>query len=98
MIRCNREGRKSATADETASVAFLLGVKGRVLTDDPEVADMCDIDMALTGWPWGEGNFSWVEPTSWACLALRRVGQREHPRVTDGDAGGSGDAVRGCRL
>src|SRR5947207_15967383 len=30
------------SADEPASVAFLLGIKGRVLTDDPEIADMCD--------------------------------------------------------
>src|SRR5688500_4289401 len=33
------------SADELASAAFLLGVKGRLITDDPEVADMCDIDM-----------------------------------------------------
>jgi uncharacterized protein (DUF362 family) len=73
------------TPDETASVAFLLGVKGRVLTDDPEIADMCDIDMRLAGWPWATNNFSWVEPTAWACLALRRLGQGEHTRVVEGE-------------
>jgi uncharacterized protein (DUF362 family) len=53
-------------------------------------AEMCgegeinDIDGTILGWPWAEGNFSWVEPTSWACLALRRVGQGNHPRVREG--------------
>ena len=46
---------------------------------------MCDIDVTLTGWPWGEGTFSWVEPTSWACLALHRLGQGDHPRVQEGE-------------
>lgn len=73
------------TADETASAAFLLGVKGRVIADDPEVADMCDIDMRLAGWPWATDNFSWVEPTAWACLALRRLGQGGHERVVEGE-------------
>jgi uncharacterized protein (DUF362 family) len=76
---------ESPSADETATAAVLLGIKGRVVTDDPEVADMCDIDTSLAGWPWGEGTFSWVEPTSWACLALHRLGQGKHPRVKEGE-------------
>ncbi|MGH7170194.1 MAG: hypothetical protein ACRELG_07970, partial [Gemmataceae bacterium] len=51
-----------------------------VLLDD----DTSDIDERLLGWPWAEGNFSWVEPTAWACLALRRIGQGQHPRVEEG--------------
>jgi uncharacterized protein (DUF362 family) len=73
------------SADETASAGVLLGIKGKAVTDDPEVADMCDIDVSLTGWPWGEGTFSWVEPTSWACLALHRLGQGGHARVKEGE-------------
>lgn len=67
--------------DRTA--AALLGLRGRVPqgTDDPEVND---IDFSLVGWPWANGNFSWVEPTAWACLALRRSGQGEHERVRQG--------------
>ena len=49
-----------------------------------ESGEMHDIDMSLTGWPWGEGNFSWVEPTAWACLALRHFGQGNHSRVQEG--------------
>ena len=39
---------------------------------------MHDIDLKLVGWPWAEGNFSWAEPTAWACLALRRAGHGDH--------------------
>jgi uncharacterized protein (DUF362 family) len=61
----------------------LLGLRGRV-PDNPEAGEVQDIDVKLTGWPWAENNFSWVEPTSWAILALRAVGQGEHPRVREG--------------
>lgn len=30
------------------------------------------LDPALDGWPWVDGTFSWVEPTSWCVLALKR--------------------------
>lgn len=36
---------------------------------DPPV----EMDLALEGWPWVEGTSSWVEPTSWALLALKIV-------------------------
>lgn len=31
------------------------------------------LDPTLTGWPWVEGTFSWVEPTGYALLALKRL-------------------------
>jgi uncharacterized protein (DUF362 family) len=69
---------------EMQSAAFLIGLEGRVIKADPEVADMIDIDMGLVGWPWAEGTFSWVEPTAWACMALAALGQGDHPRVQQG--------------
>jgi uncharacterized protein (DUF362 family) len=72
------------TADVLLTASTLLGIKGKAVDADPEVADMCDIDVSLTGWPWGEGTFSWVEPTAWACLALTRLGYGDHPRVREG--------------
>lgn len=62
----------------------LLTIEGRVLKADPEIADMLDIDVSLMGWPWAEDTFSWVEPTSWACIALRKAGKGDHPRVQEG--------------
>ena len=69
-----------------ATAEKLLATESRVIeADGQEVADMkIDIDLSLKGWPWAEANFAWVEPTSWACLALRSVGRGDHPRVKEG--------------
>lgn len=72
-----------ANADLNATALALLAVRGTAV-DDPDAVSQQDIDTKLVGWPWGEGNFSWVEPTSWACLALRRAGHGSHPRVQEG--------------
>lgn len=60
----------------------LLGIEGKVVRMD--TSDAGDIDAGLLGWPWAEDTFSWVEPTAWACLALRTVGLGNHPRVQEG--------------
>jgi uncharacterized protein (DUF362 family) len=70
-------------ADLGKTAGFLLGLRGQT-PKNIEAGELHDIDMMLTGWPWAEKNFSWVEPTSWAVLALRAVGHGEHPRVQEG--------------
>ncbi len=70
-------------ADLQKTAAYLLGMRGRV-PEQAEQGELHDIDLNLVGWPWAEKNFSWVEPTSWACLALRFMGLGEHPRVVEG--------------
>jgi uncharacterized protein (DUF362 family) len=65
------------------SVGALVRIHGRP-TDSKEASEVQDIDLKLVGWPWAEGNFSWAEPTAWACLALRRAGYGAHPRVEEG--------------
>jgi hypothetical protein len=32
-----------------------------------------ELDLDLIGWPWTEGTFSWIEPTAYALLALKRL-------------------------
>lgn len=61
----------------------LLKIEGKVPAS-AEAGEFFDIDLSIVGWPWSENNFAWVEPTAWACLALRRVGLDEHPRVKAG--------------
>jgi uncharacterized protein (DUF362 family) len=78
-----RAALEDSETDLRRSAGFLLGMRGRI-PDLVEAGELHDIDVKLTGWPWAEQNFSWVEPTSWACLALRRLGHGEHPRVREG--------------
>jgi uncharacterized protein (DUF362 family) len=65
------------------TAARLLALRGR-LVEGANAEEVHDIDLKLEGWPWAEGNFSWAEPTAWACLALRRAGLGAHPRVHEG--------------
>ncbi|MGL4551270.1 MAG: DUF362 domain-containing protein, partial [Gemmataceae bacterium] len=65
------------------SARALLALRGQTIEADND-SDVNDVDSSLVGWPWAEGNFSWVEPTAWAMLALRKAGQGDHPRVAEG--------------
>src|SRR5947209_14077665 len=58
-----------APADEVKhTAAVLLGLQGRHTADDKD-KEVHDIDLTIVGWPWADGNFSWAEPTAWACVA-----------------------------
>ena len=74
----------ASTAELKPAVDVLIGVQGKSIPSDPESAEIMDIDTAMIGWPWALNTFSWVEPTSWAILALRLTGQGNHPRVAEG--------------
>jgi uncharacterized protein (DUF362 family) len=65
------------------TAARLLALKGRI-PDKSQATEVNDIDLQIVGWPWAEGNFSWAEPTAWACLALRHAGYDDHERVQEG--------------
>lgn len=47
--------------------AALVALKG-VSLSEPDAKQ----DNTLQGWPWVRDTFSWVEPTAWALLALKR--------------------------
>lgn len=74
-------GAEEAALARTAG--RLLALRGRV-PDSADAAEMHDIDFRIPGWPWAEENFSWAEPTAWACLALRAARYGEQARVQDG--------------
>lgn len=83
LVLCTR----AVLGDESPAlqplVRALLALRGRAF-DTRDEQDVNDIDGTILGWAWAEGTFSWVEPTSWAILALRRAGQGGHPRVQEG--------------
>ena len=62
------------------AVDWLLKAEGVTFPD----AKGRDHDNSIPGWPWYEENYSWVEPTCYALLALHKVGQSTHKRSVDG--------------
>jgi uncharacterized protein (DUF362 family) len=83
MVLFTRAALGDAPTDLARTAGVLLAFRGRD-ADSAEVNEVNDIDPTLVGWPWAQGNFSWVEPTAWAILALRRLGHGEHLRVREG--------------
>ncbi len=66
------------------TAAALLAIEARKHDSVDDAQAIHDIDLKLQGWPWAEKNFSWAEPTAWACLALRHSGLGGQPRVEEG--------------
>jgi hypothetical protein len=62
-------------------VRCLLNWEGNPLDSDA----IAPMDTQLIGWPWISGTFSWVEPTSYAILALKHLGYGTHPRVEEAE-------------
>jgi hypothetical protein len=59
---------------------YLLSIKGKTLEPSPQYGH----NGQLVGWPWVDGTHSWQEPTAFAVLALKSIGQSEHPRTREG--------------
>jgi hypothetical protein len=57
----------------------------RAEVKQPASNSKVDIDGSLRGWSWVEGTFSWVEPTSYALLALKSAGVITHPRIQEAE-------------
>ena len=64
------------------STEWLLDWKSQYI----ETTEVVTLDGTLIGWPWISDTFSWVQPTSYAVLALKMVGLREHARVKEAEA------------
>lgn len=63
------------------SVRWLLSWYGN--TSPPR--EVVTLNGQLRGWPWISDTFSWVEPTSYAVLALKLAGYRTHGRVREAE-------------
>ena len=77
-------GKREKTWKAASAACWPCAAGASIRDDQAGDDDVNDIDETLVGWPWAEGNFSWVEPTAWACLACARLGQADHPRVQEG--------------
>lgn len=65
-----------------AAAEALLALE--VHTPAPLQAGLYGFDTQIPGWPWTDGDFSFVEPTGLTLILLKRLGYRDHPRVRDG--------------
>jgi hypothetical protein len=73
-----------AAGDDLARA--LLDVRGRRFSQAAALRQ----DNSLQAWPWVDGTFSWVEPTSWCLLLVKkcrtRIGPAAAERIRVGDA------------
>lgn len=79
VIALTRLGGSGDLRDKAMN--WLLAWKGERVEPKKEIT----LDGALQGWPWASGTFSWVEPTSYALLALKLAGHGRHPRVIEAE-------------
>ena len=75
--------RSSMAADLAAALTQSRGIRLPPSTINRQ-------DDAIQAWPWSEGTFSWVEPTAWCLLGLKRLTRVPRPpqvlrRVDDGE-------------
>src|SRR6476620_12783457 len=63
------------TAGTARLVEALQSAKGLAMKD----STINRQDNKLQGWSWIDGTFSWVEPTAWGLLALRKLAATGHP-------------------
>jgi hypothetical protein len=59
---------------------WLLAHRGLALKDVRELGHNTE----LVGWAYAENTHSWVEPTAFAVLAFKAVGQADHPATREG--------------
>lgn len=75
ILALTDDGREPARV--ASGVTWLLAREGRDLDWRFRLRELLrrrrinELDGTLTGWPWTAGTFSWIEPTSFALLALK---------------------------
>ena len=66
-----------------SSINWLLQWTSQYVESSDEVVTL---DGRLIGWPWISNTFSWVLPTSYAVIALKLTGLKDHDRVKEAEA------------
>jgi hypothetical protein len=66
--------------DISSASSWLLAASGKPVANSPDFGH----NGQLIGWPWVIGTHSWQEPTAWSVLALKALGQQNHPRTREG--------------
>ena len=64
----------------SAASQWLLSAAGNAVENSPDIGH----NGQLIGWPWVLGTHSWQEPSAWSVLALKSLGQTNHPRTREG--------------
>jgi hypothetical protein len=81
LVWCVCDRQRYATQIERG-VAWLLANRGQSVSRSPEFGH----DSMLVGWAFAEHTHSWVEPTSFAILALKAAGRANDPAAREGIA------------
>lgn len=76
----NAEQKDEFSEPVEKAASWLLATRGKKIKQSSEYLGH---DTTLQGWPWVEQTHSWVEPTSYALLALRAAGYEDHPRIQE---------------
>lgn len=72
---------RSFKEQRSLTVQFLLNHPGLTIKKKSAVTAH---DGSIPGWSWTEGTYSWIEPTSFAVIALKLEGLNEHWAVRQG--------------
>jgi hypothetical protein len=79
-IAARHIGADVASFSLPKATEWLLSAAGKQVENSPEIGH----NGQLVGWPWVLGTHSWQEPTAWSVLALKAIGQSDHPRTREG--------------
>jgi len=90
-------GRPGAEDTTIRGVEWILGEQAAQVSWRARLREflrgsqVVELDFSLNGWPWATGTFSWVEPTTYAMLALKGPGgygasRRARTRIEEAEA------------
>ena len=85
LLAVGELGDPPGAPDSQAIARELVAAKGLSINGDRAVIDQ---NSQLQAWSWIDGTFSWIEPTAWCLLALkkRRAGGAAAARISEAEA------------